>query len=242
LFIHGVAKTPAQAVAQALALREAYPDAEPIAFSWPAGRSGGWLDALASVRAAQDGANAAAPALDTTLQALAALSAEPLYSGLSTVVLARSAGSLLLDAALRRISAAGRRAALRNLRRIVLSAPLIKPEALAHPYGLGGADLPPVYVTANRHDATLRNADWIDGFGHPLGLQSAPVVCDAKPCWLDFSAADGVGDRHDYLLPAISAAQCGVNSALLCAATFDPRVMVARGWLTPRDDGGFDVR
>ncbi len=242
LFIHGVAKSPAQAVAQALALREAYADAEPVVFSWPAGRSGGWLDALASVRAAEDGANAAAPALDTTLQALASLAAEPHYAGLSTVVLARSAGSLLLDAALRRISVAGRRAALKSLGRIVLSAPLIKPEAFAHPFGLGGAGLPPICVTVNRHDATLQNADWIDGFGHPLGVQATPVACDSTPCWLDFSASDGVGDRHDYLLPEISAAQHGVHAALLCAAPFDPSDMVAKGWLNPRADGGFDVR
>ncbi|GAB4202417.1 MAG: hypothetical protein Fur0019_00180 [Tibeticola sp.] len=243
LFIHGVAKSPAQAVAQALALREAYADAEPVVFSWPAGRSGGWLDALASVQAATDGADAAAPALDTTLQALASLAADPSYAGLSTVVLARSAGSLLLDAALRRLSAAGRRETLKSLGRIVLSAPLIKPKPFAHPLGLGGAGVPPVFVTVNRYDATLGNADWINGFGHPLGVQGAPVACESRPVWLDFSAADGVGDRHDYLLPEISAAQRGVHAALLCEEGFDPLDMVAQGWLSPRaDDGGFDVR
>ncbi|MEW6465238.1 MAG: alpha/beta hydrolase [Pseudomonadota bacterium] len=241
LFVHGVAKSPAQAVAQALALREAYADAEPVVFSWPAGRSGGWLDALASVQAAREGAYAAAPALDTTLQALASLAAEPSYAGLSTVVLARSAGSLLLDAALRRFSAAGRRAELMALRRIVLSAPLIESRAFAHPHGFGGAGLPPVYVTLNLHDATLAKGDWIDGFGHPLGVQAAPVVCESNPCWLDFSAADGVGDRHDYLLPEISEAQRGVHAALLCAATFNPSDMVAKDWLNPRAEGGFDV-
>ncbi|MFI8618630.1 alkaline phosphatase D family protein [Acidovorax sp. NPDC077693] len=238
LFIHGFGKSPAMGLEQAYGLRAVYPACEPVLYGWEAGRGGGVLAALSGVPRARQGAQGGSFALATVLHAFNTVAAQPAYAGLAKVVLARSAGCLALHHALERMGVGGHR--LANLNRIVLSAPMLKASEYRRQAGLGGLELP-VVMTRNRHDQTLRFADWFDGAGALLGVDEDFVPARQGHSCLDFSDSAGVGPQHDYLLLRINPQQHRLHETLLCQRDFAWSDAVAEGLVSAAGAGVFDV-
>ncbi|KQO24601.1 hypothetical protein [Acidovorax sp. Leaf78] len=238
LFIHGFGKSPALGLAQAYGLRATYPGCEPILYEWEAGRGGGVLAVLGGVPRARQGAEGGAFALATVLHAFNLVAALPAYAGLAKVVLARSAGCLALHHALDRMGVGGQR--LGHVDRIVLSAPMLKAFEYRRQAGLGGLDVP-VLMTRNRHDQTLRFADWFDGVGALLGLDETFVPARQSHACVDFSESAGVGSLHDYLLLRINPQQHRLQEQLLCQREFAWSDAVGGGLVSPGDAGVFHV-
>lgn len=239
LFIHGFGKSPAMGLEQAYGLRATYRACEPVLYGWEAGRSGGVLAALSGVPRAREGAQGGSFALATVLHAFSLVAAQPAYARLAKVVLARSAGCLALHHALERMGVDGQR--LRHLDRIVLSAPLLKAAQYRSQASFGGLDMP-VVLTRNRHDQTLRFADWFDGVGALLGVDEDFVPTRLAHVCLDFSQSAGVGSLHDYLLLRINPQQHRMHERLLCQRVLAWPDAVQEGLLSPGEDGVFDVR
>jgi PhoD-like phosphatase/Alpha/beta hydrolase of unknown function (DUF900) len=214
LFVHGFGKSFADSAAQAYELRASYPDCEPLLYSWFAGAAGGAVAALTGINDALASAQTGANGLATLLRALGATARNPRYAPLAKVVLARSAGSVALNEALR-TAEAGFGGELAGVTRVVLSAPLLKTSAFNLRAGLGWLTDIPLVFTRNRHDQTLRLADWVDGFGPILGLDDGFGVRHPNAWCLDFTESAWVGRLHDYLLPDISGAQRSLNQWLL---------------------------
>jgi hypothetical protein len=234
LFIHGFGKSFSDSAAQAYDLRASYPGCEPLLYTWPAGRGGGALTALWGFHDAITSAEAGAAGLAAVLSAFGAASASPRFSGLATVVLARSAGSVALNEALC-THEPGFGGALDGVTRILLSAPLLKQSAFNRRGGLGGLSRTPVVITRNRNDHTLRMADWVDGFGPILGLDDDFDVHHPDAWCLDFTESAWVGRLHDHLLPHINPAQHGLTEWLLTErSAFHPDLPALSGLIAHR--------
>lgn len=236
MFIHGFGKSFVDAAAQAYQLRASFPACEPILYAWEAGRSGGAVAALMGVPAAQQAARQGWLALSTVLGAFNMVAGEPAFAALAKVIVARSAGSLAMHEAL--MSGGGQ---LQSVDRVVLSAPLLKPSQFKHRQSFGGLARPLV-VTRNRNDQTLKFANWIDGFGQPLGLDGDFQAPQPLAACADFTACPGVGRLHDYLMLDINERQRKLNEALLTQRQFDWQDAVQAGWVQPAGAGVFDVR
>lgn len=236
LFIHGFGKSFVDAAAQAYQLRASFPACEPILYAWEAGRSGGAVAALTGVPRAQQAAQLGWQALSTVLGAFNQTAADPAFAAMAKVIVARSAGSLAMHEALMR--GGGQLAAVD---RVVLSAPLLRPAQFRQAQSFGGLNRPLV-VTRNRNDQTLKFANWIDGFGRPLGLDGEFQAPQPLAACVDFTACPGVGRLHDYLMLDISERQRRLNHALLTQRQFAWPDAVQAGWVQPAGPGVFDVR
>lgn len=236
LFIHGFGKSFVDAAAQAYQLRATFTACEPILYTWEAGRSGGAVAALTGVPRAQQAAKQGAFALSTVLGAFNLVAGESAFAGLAKVIVARSAGSLAMHEALMRGGGE-----LGAVDRILLAAPLLHPAQFRQAQSFGGLRRPLV-VTRNRNDQTLKFANWIDGFGHPLGLDADLPSTDAPAVCADFTACPGVGRLHDYLMLAISDRQQQLNQALMTRRDFTWEHAVEAGWVQAMGGGVFHVR
>lgn len=217
LFVHGFGKTFGDSAAQAYELRASYPGCEPLLYTWFAGGASGAVAALTGIRDALSSAQTGASGLAMLLKVFGTTARNPRYASLAKVVLARSAGSVALNEALR-TAEPGFNGALNGVTRIVLSAPLLKVSAFNVRGGLAWLTDIPIVVTRNRNDQTLRLADWVDGFGPILGLDNGFDVRHPDAWCLDFTDSTWVGRLHDYLLPDISVAQRSLNRWLLTDA------------------------
>lgn len=236
LFIHGFGKSFVDAAAQAYQLRASFPACEPILYAWEAGRSGGAVAALTGVPRAQQAARQGWLALSTVLGAFNLVAEEPAFAALAKVVVARSAGSLAMHEAL--MYGGGE---LKFVDRVVLSAPLLQSEQFDHVKSFAGLKRPLV-ITRNRNDQTLKFANWIDGFGSPLGLDGDFHVPQSLAACADFTGCPGVGRLHDYLMLDISEGQRRLNQALLTQRQFSMQDAEQAGWVQAAGPGVFNVR
>lgn len=236
LFIHGFGKSFVDAVAQAYQLRATFTACEPILYAWEAGRSGGAVAALTGVPRAQEAARNGAFALSTVLGAFDLVAREPAFATLAKVIVARSAGSLAMHEALMRGNEK-----LQGVDRIILSAPLLRPAQFKQGQSFKRLERPLV-VTRNRSDQTLKFANWIDGFGRPLGLDAEFKPARATAVCADFTACPGVGRLHDYLMLDISDRQQQLNQALMTRRDFTLEQAAEAGWVQAAGGGVFDVR
>jgi hypothetical protein len=125
--------------------------------------------------------------------------------------------------------------------RVVLSAPLLQPSQFRRAQSFAGLNRPLV-VTRNRNDQTLKFANWIDGFGRPLGLDGEFDAPQPLAACADFTACPGVGRLHDYLMLDISEGQRRLNQALLTQREFDWEDAVRAGWVQRAAAGVFNVQ
>lgn len=227
LFIHGFGKSPAEAAAQAYGLRACYPDCEPVLYAWEAGRAGGLLQALFGPEAAEESATVGVVALQTVLGDFSNVGLQ--YPNLARVVVARSAGSLALDATLAAgWPGAAAAALLPGVQRIVLSSPLLSVRAF-NDNGRWAALETQVVVTCNRHDPTLHLVDLVPANGDILGVVGSRA--SGNICMLDFSDSARVGHLHDYLILKVNRDQYEINRRLLTEPTFDPTIAAEQGHL-----------
>ncbi len=235
LFIYGFGKSFEASLAQAYGLRQAFPDCEPILYSWEAGRDGGVLAALAGAAGARKSASAGYFGLSAVLQAFGWVNS----GELTKVVVARSAGSLAMFQALWS-QGPHFNGHLDSVHRVVLSAPLLKWGEYNRHSSFAGLNVP-VVVTRNRNDQTLTFADWIDGFGPMLGLEEGFAPTSPNQICLDFTGSPRVGRMHDYLFPRLNAVQMEINRRLLVEREFDVLQAVGDELLTPVGAGVFNV-
>ena len=236
LFIHGFGKSFEASLAQAYGLRHAFPDCEPILYSWEAGRDGGVLAALTGVAGARKSASAGYFGLSAVLEAFGW--AAP--GALTKVIVARSAGSLAMFQALWS-QGPNFNGHLDSVHRVVLSAPLLKWGEYKRNNSFAGLQIP-VVVTRNRNDQTLKFADWIDGFGPMLGLEEGFVPTSPNQICLDFTDSARVGRLHDYLFLKLNDAQIEINRRLMVEPELDLLQAVGGGLLSPVGPGVFNVR
>jgi hypothetical protein len=220
LFIHGFGKSFEASLAQAYGLRQAFPECEPILYSWEAGRAGGVIAALTGVSAAKNSAIAGSFGMSAVLAAFGAASAD----GLAKVIVARSAGSVAMCQALLE-GAPNFNGRLDSVHRIILSAPLLKLRDYNADNSFATLTVP-VVVTRNRNDQTLKFADWIDGFGPMLGLDEGFAGTLPDHICLDFTSSSRVGQLHDYLFLKINPVQTEINRRLLTERVFDPELAI----------------
>lgn len=236
LFIHGFGKSFEASLAQAYGLRQAFPECEPILYSWEAGRAGGVLAALTGVGAARHSAKVGVHGLSAVLKAFGGAE----ENGMSKVIVARSAGSLALSEALwgqwETFSDE-----INRVQRVVLSAPLLKWSEYKRNKSFVGLKTQ-VVVTCNRNDQTLKFADWIDGFGPMLGLEEGFVGASPSQICLDFTDSPRVGRLHDYLFLKINPAQSEINRRLMTESVFDPLQAVEEHLLGAENAGVFHVQ
>jgi PhoD-like phosphatase/Alpha/beta hydrolase of unknown function (DUF900) len=242
LFIHGFGKSFSQSVAQAYQVRQQFPDCEPILYSWDAGRSSSAASAIGGVSYATTRAEENAFALSSILGYFANICANDQFKNLVKIIVARSAGSLAMDRALRLGHGALHSQIMSSVSRVVLSAPLIKHSVYKNEGGFGGLKMP-VIVTRNKGDQTLHFASRTDGWGDIMGLEETPVLQGLGHVCLDFSTSPGVGRLHDYLLLGVSACQSRVNAELLGTAggTWDTAALCKYGQLTALGHGIYQV-
>ncbi|MBY0467094.1 MAG: alkaline phosphatase D family protein [Burkholderiales bacterium] len=222
LYIHGFGKTFGHSAAQAYGLRAAYPECEPLLYTWAAGRSGGAVAALFGIHDAFKAAQTGAAGLAAVLRAWGQVARLPENAALAKVVLARSAGSVALNEALL-TGEPGFGGALQGVDRIVLSAPVLKQSAFNRKGGLAGLADVPVFVTRNQNDRSLHWADWVDGFGPILGMDEDFDIRHPNAWCLDFTASARVDRLHDYMLPDINPAQRALHHWMLTErGAFDP--------------------
>lgn len=209
-YIHGMGKTHAQAIEQAYAIRQLYPDCEPIAFTWPAGaEGGGFFSALGQFAVVKDNAVKVGSALRVALETFNNVGVQ--YPDLKKVVLVRSAGSIAMNHAVN----AGNVDVIKNIDAIVLSAPLLKLSTFHHFNTVFQNVAYPVWVTVNTRDGVLNKADLADfKFGEVLGkaLPIGPV--NLRFHYFDFSQATAVNRLHDYIFTPIPHAKA-VHAGLL---------------------------
>lgn len=236
LFIHGFGKSFEASLAQAYGLRQAFPECEPILYSWEAGRAGGVLAALAGVGAARHSAEVGVHGLSVVLKAFGGAEAH----GMSKVIVARSAGSLALFEALWGQGDCFSDE-IHRVQRVVLSAPLLKWSEYKRNKSFAELKTQ-VVVTRNRNDQTLKFADWIDGFGPMLGLEEGFGGASPGQICLDFTDSPRVGRLHDYLFLKINPAQSEINRRLMTDAVFDPLQAVEEHLLGPENAGVFHVQ
>ncbi len=209
-FIHGMGKTHAQAIEQAYAIRQLYPQCEPIAFTWAAGAEGGGLFAAIG-QFATTLANAKQIGI-ALRQALTTFnSVGKAYPCLKKVVLARSAGSVALSEAVY----SGNVDVINNLDAIVLSAPLLSVSAFNIGSSVFKNAICPAWVTVNTRDSILNRADWANlKIGEVLGNTLPTNKVNPRFRYFDFSHATAVNRLHDYVFTPITHAQA-VHAALL---------------------------
>lgn len=225
LYLHGVEKPLGAALSQAYALRRQDPAAEPIAFCWQAGERQGLLDAGGVVAMARTGADAADWALAECLEALAQHARHADNGQLTTVVLARSAGALLLHHALYS-TAYEPDVRFQGIARLVLSAPMLDQDKLLRHSGLNqsmGRWHLPKYVVSNRNDRTLRWGRWLYGVGKAdlAGLAPPDETPPPGVHWLDHTDCPGTGSLHDHLFVQLGEHARAVRHSLLCARQVD---------------------
>lgn len=215
-FIHGFGKSLVDAAGQGYLMRSAF-GCEPVVYAWEAGRSEGMFQSLFGVPAAIKSAEKGGFALSAALLRFNLQAAD--HPDVTSVVVARSTGALALAHALF-IDGINKERQLNAVDRIVLSAPLLSEHDWEHLHGF--ADLiPPVIVTRNRNDETLRLARWVDGESSVLGLDGTFRPNKPTDVCLDFTGAAGVFDLHDYFFTRASAYQERVNRMLLTEKSFD---------------------
>lgn len=219
LFIHGLGKSPVNAVDQACALRAIHPHCEPIVFCWPAGHGNGLLAGYFDAFNARMSASAAVAGLRESLFAFAECARA--HPSVASVVLARSGGAGLLGLA---IADGARNADLQGIDRIVLSAPAVEASDFRHTNAYSVNPAPPqTVVTINENDRTLDLGKWFSKIGPALG-NKVPDAGDRhdRVLYLDFTGGDRIGGLHDYLCVRLSDRQLAINQAMLCGKSFQP--------------------
>lgn len=244
LYLHGVDKPLGAALSQTYALRRQDPGVEPIAFCWPSGERRGLLDAGGTVAMARTGAQTAAWALGQCLETLAEHALA--HSGhLTTVVLVRSAGALLLHKVLNNPEFTPD-TRFAGIARLVFSAPLLDHQRLlAHDGSHRGAGRwhLPQYVVSNRNDRTLRWGRWLYGVGKTdlAGLEPPTETPPAHVHWLDHTDCPGTGSLHDHLFVQLGDHARAVRRALLCAPQVDLAGLAAAGHLVAQRPGVWGI-
>lgn len=217
LFIHGVGKTPIDAIDQGYALRALY-GCEPIVFCWPIGVSIGRLGrAMMTPGKAARGIAATSGILFDLLREFGKLAWQE-FNAVPSIILARSSGAELLRNAL---AGGAPNQYIGHVRRIVLSSAACSANAFDAKYGnaFNMPDCRPTFVTINQLDRTLRLADWAMS-GTPLGARDPRKLREMSAVrYLEFQS---VGRLHDYLLVRLSKDQLRMNQAMLTATTFEP--------------------
>ena len=240
LFVHGLGKSPSAAIDQGYSFRASFEHCEPMVFSWPTGGADGAFSAYFGHANALEAARRQRVGLSAVLTAFGTISSMPEFEGMTKVIVARSLGAVALGECFAG-AAENYNHLLKDVHRIVLSAPAIKKEDFTRkrgrPPGFYGIECP-VYVTVNRNDQALKFGDWIDGTGGILGLDDpsrAPFLEGAS--YLDFSGSAGVGRLHDYLIPRINNTQVAVNESLIYDAVFKTQLLLptanAQVWTVP---------
>jgi PhoD-like phosphatase/Alpha/beta hydrolase of unknown function (DUF900) len=227
LFVHGVGHPIGSATAQGYRFRKTYPDCEPIVFAWPAARADGWQDLQASVERLKAAAIDSAKALQEVLQAFAQVSRDQRFSGLTKIVLARSAGTAAMHYALNELSRAVDKdldPALKGIDRFVLASALLKTSDFQRDSNAGsfGNTTIPKFVLFNRNDKTLNRGDWLDGFGKMLGMDEPPNSMQAHEIFLDYTDSPLVFALHDYISIPLNPAQSRINTALVYDKILNP--------------------
>lgn len=240
LFIHGFGKSFVDSAAQAYSLRAAFPECEPILYSWEAGRSGGVVAALTGVAAARLSAKKGVLSLSTVLTVFGVIAKMDEFNGLVKVIVARSVGSIAMHEALMTVGVSFN-GKLDSVDRVVLSAPLLKLEEFNRRQSFAGLNVP-VVVTRNQKDRTLAFANFLDGFGPILGLKDDFEAHSANVICLDFTESKRVGSLHNYLTLNINAKQFRINQMLLTERVFDSAVAVQNMLLVEKEHGVFDVQ
>lgn len=221
LFVHGTGKSPVASIDQGYGLRALY-NVEPIVFSWPAGRAEGGMSSLFAPAIAKQTMGAVVLQFREVMKQFAECA--HLHPDLTSVLLARSAGAVMLHETL---AGGATNEKLTPLTRIVLSSPSIEAADFERPHGnaftFDTSPIPETVVTVNRMDQTLARAKWVSKPGDALGKC---VTADAKKIdhvtYLDFQ---GVGVLHDYLFTRLSDSQMAVNAAMLTQKEFNPAGM-----------------
>lgn len=244
-YIHGFGKHMGAALAQAYALRRQDEAVEPIAFCWQAGERHGLFDALGAVGMAKRGAEASAWALRRSLEGLAHVARD--HPEQTTVVLARSAGALLLHHALHS-NEFDPNERFRGIARVVLSAPLLDHRRLLKASGLNqalGRWQLPQFIVSNRNDRTLRRARWLfdeHDQRQIAGLWPPAQALPPRVAWLDHSDCPGTGALHDHLFVQLGEHARTVRHALLCAPHVDLPALASAGHLSPSTPGTWHVQ
>jgi alkaline phosphatase D len=219
LFVHGTGSSMSTVIDHCYYLR-ARMGTEPIGFAWPSGLGGGGLASyLGGVSAIHTSAKCFLP-LQGVLRVFNAVAGEPRYQDVAKVLLGRSTGARIFQAALASMTAdpPTRRLHFSNVSRVVLSAPMTKSADFASLTALG--HVPPIFVCLNTSDQTLKFADKIDGTGSLLGLDFPDAsLLNAGMRFLNFTQ---VGRLHEYLLPQLSVGQQAIAQALFQRVPFDP--------------------
>ncbi len=229
LFIHGVGKDFGDAVAQGHALRKLY-GCEPVVYAWETARVVDVTSAINALVSVQQAAAAGAVGLANLLAAFGAVARDPAFAQVPAILLARSAGSIALAHALAEVYVDWENA-LQPVRRMVLSAPLLKWADLRRNRGFKALRVPMV-ITCNQHDRTLRLADFADGFGPMTGLDAVLPVDWPHVSVADFTASPRVGILHDYLLTHLTDHSFELHRRLLSDPEFSWAQAVQDGLAT----------
>lgn len=243
LFVHGLGKSPSAAIDQGYSFRASFEHCEPMVFSWPTGGADGAFNAYFGYANTLEAARRQRVGLSAVLTAFGMISSMPEFKDLTKVIVARSLGAVALGECFAGDSA-NYKVILKDVHRIVLSAPAIKKEDFTRmrgkPPSFYGIECP-ICVTVNRNDQALKFGDWIDGAGQILGLDD-PEQEPLHPMatYLDFTDSSGVGRLHDYLIPRINTKQIAVNEALIYERFFDPASLLspthtANVWTMPEE-------
>jgi hypothetical protein len=219
LYIHGDGKTAVEAIDDGYRLRAAFPECEPIVFSWPSGHGSGFLQTYFGFRNALKMAtqnDSQRKGISAAVGQFNLLSTSGRFNGLTKVILARSLGAMAL--------AGASKLEMPGVDRIVLSAATLSAHDFEDGYGFFANPVCPIFVTVNQEDQTLRNARWVMPMGERLGLVDPTTRGGrANATYIDFTAP-AIGPLHDYLLPHITDAQREVHTRLLCDKQFNPAV------------------
>jgi alkaline phosphatase D len=230
LFVHGAASTLPIAIDHCYALRERF-KCEPIGFAWPAGVGvDGFFASIKNAQAAYQ--NASKPDLrkefEAALRIFNRIAKDYKAKGVPAILLLRSAGSVMFTASLmdepgdvKKSTNSKRVKLFGNLSRIVLSSPLAASKDFARELLAKNAPVPPVFVTVNSSDATLKRASTMfPTLGRILGFDAGDQdnVKYEGVTFLNFKSA---GTLHDYMLPELSEKQNRVHQALLSGDSFD---------------------